>query len=362
MADRDPDPALITFSDVAAYFLEVEWDILGEWQKELYKKVIKEIHGFLMSRGYSIVNPDIIFKIKKDDEKYFIQHFEWEGKENMNDPTISLPVVTSVYSLSVKQEQDLPFINHPESETTDGIYPPETGSSKGKPDIIIRFQQKKFKTEPQGCEEGGNLPIPGTCEELQEAGSHNYVPDLTEILKIEVPNLDDQFEGEQESTDIKNDDGFNTQLTSHETFHNGQNLFKYLDYDKSFSEKPDIRKHEQIYSEEKYSGCDESLIHKSELRRYERFYKGEKSSECDKSFSQKGHLQLYETTHILPLKEEPFKCSECKKSFKCQCNLRRHEISHTGEKRFKCSECERRFYHHSEMRRHARIHTDVLCN
>ncbi|XP_029466546.1 protein ZNF783-like [Rhinatrema bivittatum] len=117
------DPALVTFFDVAAYFLEVEWDILGEWQKELYKKVIKEIHSILISRGYSIANPDVIFKIKKEEEKYFTQHYEWEGKENTNNPTISLPIVTSVFSLSIKQEVDPPFLDHPESETTEEIHP-----------------------------------------------------------------------------------------------------------------------------------------------------------------------------------------------------------------------------------------------
>ncbi|XP_030050608.1 zinc finger protein 2-like [Microcaecilia unicolor] len=89
MSDPDSDQALVTFKDIAAYFLEAEWDVLGELQKELYKKVIKEIHSFLISQGYSIANPDVIFKIKEEDEKYVTQKCEWEGKENMNDPTTS---------------------------------------------------------------------------------------------------------------------------------------------------------------------------------------------------------------------------------------------------------------------------------
>ncbi|XP_029448315.1 zinc finger protein 398-like isoform X2 [Rhinatrema bivittatum] len=165
------EQASVAFSDVAAYFWEVEWDILGEWQKELYRKVIKEIHGLLMSRGYSILNPDAIFKIKKEDEKYFTQHCEWEGKENLTDPSIGLPIVTSVFSLNVKQEEDLSFVDPPESETTEEIHPSVTGSPNVKPDILIRFKQEEFKTEPQGCEEEEeDLSITGTCEELHEAG------------------------------------------------------------------------------------------------------------------------------------------------------------------------------------------------
>ncbi|XP_029440743.1 zinc finger protein 282-like isoform X2 [Rhinatrema bivittatum] len=186
------DQASITFRDVSAYFWEVEWDILGEWQKELYKKVIKEIHGVLLSRGYSILNPDVVFKIKKEDEKYFPQHWELEGKETMKDPSISLPIVTSVFSLSVKQEEDLPFLDPPESETTEGIHPPVTGSPSVTPDILIRFKQEGRGTEPPRSEDRGNLSIPGACEELNEAGDAAWIkgirgpsPDATaEILRM----------------------------------------------------------------------------------------------------------------------------------------------------------------------------------
>ncbi|XP_029440199.1 zinc finger protein 282-like isoform X2 [Rhinatrema bivittatum] len=184
--------ASVTFRDVAAYFWEVEWDILGEWQKELYKKVIKEIHGILMSRGHSILNPDVVFKIKKEDEKYFPQHWELEGKETMKDPSISLPIVTSVFSLSVKQEEDLPFLDPPESETPEGIHPPVTGSPSVTPDILIRFKQEGRGTEPLRSEDRGNLSIPGACEELHEAGDAAWIkgsrgpsPDPTaEILRM----------------------------------------------------------------------------------------------------------------------------------------------------------------------------------
>ncbi|XP_030053447.1 uncharacterized protein LOC115466390 [Microcaecilia unicolor] len=117
---------LVSLKDVAAYFLEVEWNTLEEWQKQLFKKVIKEIHDILMSQGYPIVNRDVVFKIKKEDETYIIQPFEWEGKENPNDSTNSLPIVTSVLSLSVKQEEDLPFVENPDSQMSQQTCPPVT--------------------------------------------------------------------------------------------------------------------------------------------------------------------------------------------------------------------------------------------
>ncbi|XP_030050293.1 zinc finger protein 398 [Microcaecilia unicolor] len=202
MSALDSDQVSVIFKDVAAYFLEVEWNILGEWQKELYKMVIKEIHGILISRGYSIVSPDVIFKIKKEDEKYFTQQIEWEGKEYPNDPNKSLPIVTSVFSLSIKQEEDFPFVNYPESETSEQIHPSVTSSHNVKPGIVIRFEQERLKTEPQESEERGNMTTTGTCEELDEAGSKSLTAEpKVEILKIEEVPVGDRLQGGEEDTD-----------------------------------------------------------------------------------------------------------------------------------------------------------------
>nr|XP_033780359.1 zinc finger protein 282-like isoform X2 [Geotrypetes seraphini] len=204
------EQASVTFNDVAAYFWEVEWDVLGEWQKELYKKVIKEIHSLLMSRGYSIVNPDVIFKIKKEDEKYFTQHCEWERKEKANDPSMGLPIVTSVFSMSIKQEEeDIAIMDLQESESTRETHPTVTNSSDVVPDILIRFKQEGFRIETPGCEERGNLPFTSPYEEWCETDGLSYSHDPpVKILKIEEPYVWGTLEEGEEDPDGKSDDGF----------------------------------------------------------------------------------------------------------------------------------------------------------
>ncbi|XP_030050437.1 zinc finger protein 766-like [Microcaecilia unicolor] len=201
------DQASITFKDVAAYFLEVEWDILGEWQKELYKRVIKEIHDILMSRGYSIANPDVIFKIKKEDEKYFTQHFEWEGKENLNDPTKSLPVVTSVFSLSVKQEENLPFMDHPELETFEVTHPSVTTGEGGfPPEFVVQMYQafllhKAAPVDPPGKRslEGASLAQKRVRHSVEAEQDFSFSPDQ-EMLSLEEEAW---FPEEQFSEDLE---------------------------------------------------------------------------------------------------------------------------------------------------------------
>ncbi|XP_030054335.1 zinc finger protein 141-like isoform X1 [Microcaecilia unicolor] len=385
---------LVTFKDVAAYFLEVEWNILEEWQKELYKKVIKEIHGILISRGYSIVNPDVTLKIKKENEKYFAQHCELEGKEDLNDPTKSLPIVTSVFSLSVKQEENLPFLDHPESET------PVTSSHNVKPDILIRFEQEGFRTEVPGSKERGNLTSTGTCEELHEAGSQSYPAEPTvQILKMEEVSVSDQLEGGKEDTDTKSgfpivtsvfslsikqedeipfmdhpesetseqthppvtDAGFmKSNLQQHKITHTGKKPFKCCECNKLFKKKSELQRHKVIHTGDKpfkCPECDKWFKRKSAMLRHKMTHTGDKlfkCSVCDKLFKKKAELQQHKVTHT---GEKPFKCSECDKCYKRKSELKRHKVTHTGDKPFKCSECDKCFKRKGAMKQHKVTHT-----
>ncbi|KAM8953340.1 uncharacterized protein RCH25_044184 [Pelodytes ibericus] len=62
-----PGQVSVTFHDVAACFSTEEWGLLEDWQKELYRNVMREIHAALLALGYAIVNSDVLLKIKDDD-------------------------------------------------------------------------------------------------------------------------------------------------------------------------------------------------------------------------------------------------------------------------------------------------------
>ncbi|XP_029440162.1 oocyte zinc finger protein XlCOF6-like isoform X4 [Rhinatrema bivittatum] len=409
------DPASVTFRDVAAYFLEVEWDLLGERQKELYKKVIKEIHGILLSWGYSILNPDVIFKVKKEEEKYFPQPCEQEGKEPMKDPPISLPIVTSVFSLSVKQEEDLPFMEPPESE----IPPPVTGSCNVKPDILIRFKQEEFKTESQACEEGGSLMITGAREELHGAGSHGYSPDSTVAnLKMEEPHVCNQLEGREEDTDSKNDDALRNK-SKRQRICDGQEREEWKQRDSSrnipdpsadcergieevtlpnVKEKPEKGERPNPYFEQgrnsnhcpnrvqtqrpdeeerslqsadtgenltttshsiehqEKTECGNKVTELSSHTYIQQYHRKEKK--CTNAKGEKrANKTKFTAQRTVHMQKKPLKCSQCEKCFICIAELESHLRIHSGGRPFQCTECEAWFNKKSNLTEHRKIHS-----
>ncbi|KAM9316323.1 uncharacterized protein PAF06_007325 [Gastrophryne carolinensis] len=58
----------VTFNDVAVCFSHRDWGLLADWQRRLYRNVIKEIHGALAALGYEIANPGILVRIQDPDE------------------------------------------------------------------------------------------------------------------------------------------------------------------------------------------------------------------------------------------------------------------------------------------------------
>ncbi|XP_030050288.1 zinc finger protein 93-like [Microcaecilia unicolor] len=336
--------------------------------------------------------------IEKEDEKYFTQHFEQEEKENPNDPTKSLPIVTSVFSLSVKQEEDLPLMDHLESEMSEQTPPSVTSFYNVKPEILIRFEQERFGTEPQGFDETGNLTSISKC-------SQSYTAETTvEILKMEEDPISDQLEDDvfgnkrkimrecdrQQRAEWKHKDSPGLSVDCLEGTSRiippsmkakGERPNVCIDQERNSTQFATLNQNQRISGETLLQSTvfEERCIGKSHLRGQKEIHREDKPFHCteygkyftcagrDKNFSQIFELRRHELVnrrkkevHKINLKGvKLFKCLVCDKSFTRNNSLRIHERIHTGEKPFKCPECDKCFNCKSDLRKHERIHTGV---
>ncbi|XP_030875706.1 zinc finger protein 445 [Leptonychotes weddellii] len=78
-----------------------------------------------------------------------------------------------------------------------------------------------------------------------------------------------------------------------------------------------------------------------------------KCSDCGRTFSHSSHLTCHQRLHT---QEKPFKCRVCGKAFRWSSNCVRHEKIHTGVKPYKCSLCDKAFRRMSAYRLHQETH------
>ncbi|CAM4526230.1 unnamed protein product [Caretta caretta] len=351
--------AQVAFEDVAVYFSPEEWAALAEWQRELYRDVMRENYELVTSLGWPAVKPEIICKIEQEEEpcvgdpphprEWGTPQSFWavdDGirikKEEQEEDT-ETPEPPSAFSGKLEEESSPPRCVKKKSSLA------QSKSHQKLRSHVANAQDKPPRAPPP---KASLKKIPPTC-----------------------PECDKSFKS-------------NTALTIHERSHTGERPFKCPECGKGFPSKGDLKRHQKTHVGKKDAAPERgrSLPEKLQLLRHQRSPQAPKRphtcAQCGKSFNKSRDLRKHQRTHTAErpflclqcgssfrLKQilvshqkvhrgvKPFQCSDCGKNFSQKHHLLSHQRTHTGEKPFSCTQCGHRFSQKHHLISHQRIHT-----
>uniref|UniRef100_A0A8C5MHL0 Uncharacterized protein n=1 Tax=Leptobrachium leishanense TaxID=445787 RepID=A0A8C5MHL0_9ANUR len=364
------DPGTVTFNDVAVYFSLQQWVQMEDWQRKLYRNVMKEIHGALTALGYEIANPGTLVKIQQSEEPFYSSNEVEE--EDMSSDVWGSHSLKEENMKSCERASELPLV---------------------KPDILLRVKMEEVNNE-QACQTAAPK-----VEDEEDSNSAVFDPELSLWIKQEeeppseereIPPLEEEEEEEPMSSpsnkitldeqNVLSMPGAQSQPIPDVVV---GSLLCYFEKEKekvSRSSFPSVHRLPDMPSahwgppvtagakprrpvanavmpkQYKCAHCEKSFLRSTQLKEHLRTHTGERPYQClkcPKSFSRSTQLRDHQRTHT---GERPYMCNQCGKSFTHSSNLIHHRRTHTGERPYKCSLCPKSFSQNSDLNRHQRTH------
>ncbi|XP_078535240.1 uncharacterized protein LOC144822046 [Lissotriton helveticus] len=175
MSQRDAAEVPFTFYDVAACFSEEEWKLLHQWQKELYRSVMQDIHQAFSSLGPLIATSIFSLRPKEKDDLLSMENQDLEIHSRITARSRTAAAESEALSGGNQHLRDA--AERGEAASSDG---PSTGYHVVTPGSLLKKEEELRPTPVDHRDSEG-----GECSPGQHLGALDLAPGVSFNIKSE---------------------------------------------------------------------------------------------------------------------------------------------------------------------------------